>query len=279
MRLLIAGGFGYLGGRFAAHMSRSSTHKVVLGTRQSLSPPNWLPQSEVAKICWDSPDALREICANVDAIVHMAGMNAQESHADPVGALEFNGVATARLLQAAVQQRVKRFIYISSAHVYGNNLSGVITEETCPRSLHPYATSHRAGEDVVRAAQQNAEIEGVVVRLSNSFGAPVHKDVNTWMLLVNDLCRQAATSRRLELQSSGAQRRDFIPLTDACRAIEHLLEISADRLGAGLFNVTSGRSPTVLEVAGLVADRFYALTNSRPEIVRPAAKDNELTVQ
>ena len=77
-------------------------------------------------------------------------MNAQNCVTDPVAALEVNAVATARLLQAAIRQGAKRFIYLSTAHVYGSSLSGVITEETCPASLCPYAASHRAGEDVVR---------------------------------------------------------------------------------------------------------------------------------
>jgi len=87
------------------------------------------------------------------------------------------------------------------------------------------------------------------------------------MLLVNDLCRQAVTSQKMVLHSSGLQRRDFITLTDTCRAITHLLHIPADKIGDGLFNVGGAWSPTILEITQRVADRVHVVTSSRPEIL------------
>lgn len=268
MKLLITGGFGYLGGRLAQFLATDGGYEIRLGSRQYVAPPRWLPQAKVAQTQWDVPAVLGENCTGVDAVVHLAGMNAQDCAADSIAALEFNAVATARLLQAAIQQGVRRFVYLSTAHVYSSPLTGVITEKTCPVSLHPYATSHRAGEDVVRAAHQRGEIEGVVIRLSNAFGAPAHKDVNCWMLSVNDLCRQAVTSQRIMLRSSGMQRRDFIAVTDACRAIRHLLELPADKLGDGLFNVGGRWAPTVMQMTQRVAERICSITGDRPEILR-----------
>lgn len=275
MKLLITGGFGYLGGRLAQVLASQTDHEILLGTRQRVDPPSWLPQAKVTQTQWDSPAGLERICAGVDAVVHMAGMNAQDCATDSVAALEVNAVATGRLMQAAIRQGVKRFIYLSTAHVYGSPLTGVITEETCPVSLHPYATSHRAGEDMVRAAHQRGEIEGIVIRLSNAYGAPAHKDANCWMLLVNDLCRQAVTTKRIVLRSSGLQRRDFVTLTDACRAIRHLLELPADKLVDGLFNVGGAWSPTVLEMTQRVAERIHAATGQTPEILRKVDENIE----
>jgi len=256
-RILITGGFGYVGGRLSQFLSSRTDYEIVLGSRQQFEPPNWLRQAGVVRTEWDSPSGLQKICEGVNAVVHVAGMNAQDSAADPVAALEFNGAATGRLLQAAIRQGVKRFIYLSTAHVYGSPLLGVITEEACPISLHPYATSHRAGEDIVRAAHQRCEIEGIVIRLSNAFGTPAHKDANCWTLLVNDLCRQAVMTQCMVLRSSGSQRRDFITLTDTCRAIRHLLELANDKLGDGLFNVGGAWSPTIWELS--LALREFAI--------------------
>lgn len=269
MKLLITGGFGYLGGRLAQFLATQAGYAILLGSRQQAEPPPWLPQAKVAQTRWDSPTALGQICTGVDAVVHLAGMNAQDCTADPVAALELNAVATARLLQVAIRQGVKRFIYLSTAHVYGSPLTGVITENMCPVSLHPYATSHRAGEDVVLAAHHRGEIEGVVIRLSNSFGAPVHQDANCWILLVNDLCRQAVTTGRLVLRSAGLQRRDFVTLTDVSRAITHLIDLPARDVGNGVFNVGGAWSLTVMEITVSVADRCKAILGFRPEIRRP----------
>lgn len=277
MKLLITGGFGYLGGRLAQFLTSDSGDEIILGSRKQVEVPPSLSEAKVVRTRWDSLPSLEEICEGIDAIVHLAGMNAQDCMADPIAALEINAVATARLLQAAVRQGVKRFIYLSTSHVYCSPLTGIITEETCPVSTHPYATSHRAGEDVVRAAQESGMIEGIVIRLSNSFGAPLYKEANCWMLLVNDLSLQAVTTEKMVLRTSGRQRRDFITLTDTCRAIRHLLELPADNLGDGLYNVGGEWSPTVLEMTKIVAERIHKAMNIKPEITRKTDQNIEST--
>jgi UDP-glucose 4-epimerase len=279
MRILITGGFGYLGGRLAQFLANQAGYTVLLGSRQQTRPPDWLSHVEVIQTRWDSPASLEQICIGVNAAVHLAGMNAQDCTADPAAALEVNGLATARLLNAAIKQRVKRFIYLSTAHIYGNPLAGVITEETCPTNLHPYATSHRAGEDVVRAAHQRGEIEGIVIRLSNGYGTPTHKDANCWMLLINDLCRQAVITQEMVLRSTGLQRRDFVPLTDACRAIGHLLALPRQDLGRGIFNVGGKTASTVWEVACLIQKRCETTLGFLPQLNRVAPQADEAIVE
>lgn len=277
MRVLITGGLGYVGGRVGQMLAAEPAHDIVLGTRLHAEPLRGTPRTRVAHVRWDSLAGLEALCDGVDTIIHAAGSNADKCAADPVGALEFNGLATARLVQAAGRRQVKRFVYLSTAHVYGSPLAGTITEDTPPASLHPYATSHRAGEDAVREMHRRGPMAGVVIRLSNAYGAPASPGANCWTLLVNDLCRQAVSSGRMVLNSSGRQRRDFVPMTSVCRAIAHLAEVPAERLGNGLFNVGGGWSPTVLEMAQYVAGRVEAATGRRPE-VRPKpgpAEDGE----
>ena len=204
----------------------------------------------------------------MDTVVHLAGMNAQDSLSDPVAALEFNGLATARLLRAAIASGVRRFVHISTAHVYGSPLVGTISEMSATTSMHPYATSHRAGEDVVLFAQQRGDIEGVVLRVSNSFGPPAHVGADCWMLLVNDLCRQAVTSRRMVLRSTGTQHRDFIPLTDLCRAIGHMVGLPRAGVGDGLYNVGGRWAPTIIEMAERIADCCAEMYRFRPQVTR-----------
>ena len=254
MRILITGGFGFVGGRLAAHLAQAG-HHIVLGSRKNLTSPTWLPQAEVTQIAWNDVVALECSCRNVDVVIQAAGMNAQECAANPVAALGFNGVATANLVAAASGVGVRRFIYLSTAHVYANPLVGSITEETCPRNLHPYATSHLAGEHAVMSASQRGEIEGVVLRLSNAFGAPMDRDVNCWMLLINDLCRQAVQTRKLVLKTSGVQERNFIGLTEVCRIAERLAVDNGVPTQSGIFNVGAGESQSVLAIAQLIQQR------------------------
>jgi UDP-glucose 4-epimerase len=254
MRVLISGGTGYIGGRLAVHLSLVG-HKIVLGSRKVSGPPDWLPDAEIVQTKWDESDELSRICRDIDVVIHAAGMNAQDCLADPVSALEFNGVATARFVSAAAKAGVKRFIYLSTAHVYGSPLSGRISEDTCPKNLHPYATSHLSGEHALLASNDRREIQGIVFRLSNAFGAPVSKDSNSWNLLVNDLCRQAVEKKTLSLRSSGKDIRDFISLSKVCNVIELFVSSSFDTLEAGIFNLGTGYSSTVLNMARLIQQR------------------------
>jgi len=260
-KVLITGGFGYLGGRLAQFLASQDNYKILLGSRRQTQPPPWLQQAKVVETRWGSLKCLEEVCSGVDAIVHLAGMNAQDCAADPEAALEVNAVATTRLLQAAICQKVKRFIYMSTAHVYGSPLGGDITEKTNPTGVHPYASSHRAGEDAV---SQFREIEGIVIRLSNAYGTPVDKDVNCWMLLVNDLCKQAVQTGRLVLQTSGLQQRDFIGLTEVCRVTEHFSVGHSESKPAGVFNVGAGMSQSVLEIAQLIQKRCEQVLGFEP---------------
>ena len=278
MKILITGGFGYLGGRLAKELSESANYEICLSSRERENAPEWFPTATIINSQLDVTSYLRDITSGCDVIIHMAGMNALECASYPIKALEVNGVGTARLLDAAIQESVKRFIYISTAHVYGNPLTGTISEICCPNPVHPYATSHRTGEDVVLSAHQRGDIEGVVIRLSNTFGEPMDKNVDCWMLLVNDLCHQVVKNGYMKLRSSGLQRRDFITMNDACRAIHHLMIHPVENLDNGLFNIGGRWSPTVLGITNFIAERFYGLTGKKAVIIRNIEDQNNITM-
>lgn len=271
-RILVTGGMGLVGGRVAQTLAGQGG-SVILGSRRAQTTPSWLPTADVIEMDWMSTDSLIAACAGVDAIVHLAAMNDAECLRDPVAALEVNGVNTARLIEAAKVTGVARFIYFSTAHIYGSPLAGQIDEDTLPRCRHPYASSHRAAEDVVLAAGD--KLSSIVLRLSNGFGRPTHADVNSWMLLVNDLCLQAVTKGSMTLRSSGMQRRDFVTLHDVGVAVSHMLNLPDAKIGNGIFNIGGGHSMRVIDMAELIQSRCSALLGFKPEIIRPAPHANE----
>ena len=98
MKIIITGGFGYLGGRLAKHLACYNNYDIILATRQVAKTPDWLADVDVLNIKWESSSNLEHICKGVHTVIHMAGMNVQESFANPEKALEFNAVSTNRLL-------------------------------------------------------------------------------------------------------------------------------------------------------------------------------------
>lgn len=265
MRVLITGGYGLIGGRLADYLSQSG-YDILLGSRRLQPPPDWLPKAVHVQTNWDDESELEKICHDVDVIIHAAGMNANECFLHPAEALASNGVATARLVAAACRMKCRNFVYLSTAHVYASPLEGLIHEDVCPRNLHPYATSHLAGEFAVLHALAQGKMSGLVLRLSNSFGQPIHRNVDCWQLLVNDLCRQAVTNGKLVLRTTGMQQRDFICLTDVCQLIDNLVFKAADRMPIGILNLGRGYSTTVLDMARIIQKRCVRVLGFAPTL-------------
>lgn len=273
-KILITGGFGYVGGRVAQMLAKRKDVQIILGSRNKQSSPSWLNDASIIEMDWLSQHSLIQSCKDVDTVLHLAAMNDAECLRDPIAALEVNTVNTARLVEAAKTSGVQRFIYVSTAHVYGPKLVGRIDETTLPIGTHPYATSHRAAEDIVLASKTC--FVGIVLRLSNGFGVPADPDVNAWMLLTNDLCKQSVTLGSMTLRSYGLQQRDFVTLDDVARAVEHMLELPISKVGNGLFNVGSSSSMRVIDMVELIQSRCKKLFDFTPEIIRPKKDDNEM---
>ena len=277
-KILITGGLGYVGGRIIESLSKKSAFRLSIGTRRSeIVVPDLLRNGEVVQMDLESKESLDTACEGVRYVIHLAGLNEIDSASDPEKALAINGNGTLRLLGAAERSGVERFIYFSTAHVYGKPLEGTITEQTLPRPVHPYAISHRVAEDLVLAAHDSGSLIGIVLRLSNSFGTPNTPYANRWTLIVNDLCRQAVEKRELTLRSSGLEQRDFITLEDVGKAVVHFLDLPGRMCGDGLFNLGGECSMRIIDLAELVASRCLDVLGFLPEIKRVESRWDEFS--
>jgi UDP-glucose 4-epimerase len=265
MKFLITGGFGYVGGRLARHLA-SSGHEVFIGSRTFQPKPSWLVKGSIILMDWGDERSLLNACKNMDVIVHAAGMNAKECIESPELALQVNGVATGSLVSAASKQAVSQFIYLSSAHVYSEDPSGVISEEQSLTNLHPYATSKVAGERAAINGHSNVAMQTVVVRLANAIGVPLNKDVNCWMLVVNDLCKQAALDRRLVIRGPSNGVRNFITMTDVCMGLEFLVSNRQDCLHPLICNL-GDKTKTIGNIASAIKSIYLEEKGMDLEII------------
>ena len=210
-------------------------------------------------------------CAGVEAIVHLAGENEVEAARDPSGALSSTVMASMRLADAARVAGVPRVVYLSTVHVYGKRMApgATLTEDMRPEPRSAYAISRLASEHVTAGLAGRA-YELVILRLSNSVGAPLHPSVDRWSLVANDLARQGALDGRLALRTAGVQWCDFVSLDDVCAAIAAAARTSDTGLPPGTYNLGSGQARTVLDLAHLVQDAFEDRTGRRPPLEAPS---------
>jgi UDP-glucose 4-epimerase len=279
--ILITGGLGYVGGRVAQALARDREFDVTVTTRDpdASELPSWLPADRCIRLDMLNDAEITDAVSNADVIVHCAALNEIDSLRDAERALAVNVLGTLKLVTAAESAGVGRVIYFSTAHIYRAPLEGVIDETTVPRPVHPYAITHRAAEDIVLAATTRKTTTGVVLRLSNSIGAPISRRVNRWTLAGNDMCRQAVTTGEIRLKSAGLQQRDFIPLADVARATAHMIRLPAASLGDGCFNLGGDRSISIIDLAGMIRDRCTALFGVTPGIVRPEPLPSERSAE
>ena len=260
MNILITGGLGYVGGRVANYLKEKEPHTHILLTTRNKNRklPQWTERFTILEMNILDESSISNCLRDKDIniIIHLAVLNEIDSIKDPKLALEVNTKGTYRLLDLANKTGIKNFIYFSTFHVYGDVLESVITEETPTRPFHPYAISHRAAEDFVNYFKHYYGMKTLIFRLSNGYGYPMHKEVNRWTLVFNDLCKQAVTEGKILLRSSGRQYRDFILLHDVARAVHYFIFNIPNRWGNGLYNLGGNCSMSVLEVAQKISDVY-----------------------
>ncbi|MGE3974373.1 MAG: NAD-dependent epimerase/dehydratase family protein [Bdellovibrionales bacterium] len=270
LRVLITGATGYVGARLS-HSLLTKGMKVRMTSRKPLPP---LPVFEGAE--WASLDfaslnktSLSAALKNVDAVVHLAALNDQQCRENPELALRVNGFGTQQLLEAATENGVSQFLYFSTAHVYGTPLVGKFSEDSPTQPMSHYTITHRVAEDYVLASPLKKK---QVFRLSNAIGAPLLPETNCWMLLVNDLCRQAVKTGRLVLKTHGLQLRNFLSLAAVEDATFQTLQ--TPHSPEKIVNLV-GMNKSIREMAELIHQKAQKILNQSLVLEMPLASANE----
>ena len=267
--VLLTGGFGTLGGRISANLSKNPEINLRLASRQKRQPPSWAPKAEVCVVDFEDQNSIKQMLHEVTHVVHLAALNDYECRAEPERAQLVNVEYTRRVVEQAGQIKKLRFIYLSTIQVYGNSLTGVITETSPTDPQDAYSQTHLDAERIVEHAHNTQQLEGVRLRSANGFGAPMSPDAKIWQIIADDLCRQAVETKKLTLKSHGLQSRNFVPFTDVCSAVYHSLGMSPQQTGDGLFNLGGRKSLQIIQMAELVATRCGAVLGFTPKIEKP----------
>ena len=254
--VLITGGSGYLGGRISIHLEQLG-YQVRVG-KSIKSNSNGFP------VDLTDDHSINRACDGISFIIHLAALNAQSCSDNPEKALIVNSLGTLKLLKAAKKNKISKFLYFSTAHVYGSPLIGSINEELLPKPVHPYSITHRVAEDYVMEGVFRHGLSASVFRLTNAIGSPVTPHANCWMLVANDLCRQVVINNTIKVHSNRFLQRDFIPISSICSVVNSFLNSNA--LDGEIVNLSSGVSITLQSLTMLIADRSEVVLGFRPDI-------------
>jgi UDP-glucose 4-epimerase len=201
-------------------------------------------------------EQLNEAMKGIDTLIHLAGPDAHTISKNPDSIILEHLELTGRLVHAAEVNDIKNIIYFSTIHVYGKNLKGTITEATRPIPVHHFAKAHLEAESIIES--QTKKVVSVIVRCSNSFGAPYFENEKCWKLIVNDLCKSVFQNGKLIINSSGQDYRNFISVDYVVRAIYHLLELNNEKEIHNIYNLGSSTTVRIIDMARRIQKELKA---------------------
>jgi UDP-glucose 4-epimerase len=267
MKVLVTGAGGFLGSRIVKALS-SSDYTVTGATTKVGLGKNLQGEFELRRIDWDDTISLNEICVGQDAVIHTAGMNFVECAADPNRANNFNGKKTTELIEAASKNGVQSFIYLSTVHVYADPLVGNFFENSATTAKHAYATSHLLGEKGVLDKIEDNQISGKILRVGNTFGAPIlHGRGSPWNNLINECCKSLVETNKIEIKNNPNVERDYIPIGYLLMELELILQKKMNSR-AHIINLVSRNSRSIHEVVQIILRIFrdYSDFNVKPNV-------------
>jgi UDP-glucose 4-epimerase len=196
----------------------------------------------------------------IDAVIHFAGsIVVPESVADPLGYYLNNTVKSRALIAAAVKHKVPRFIFSSTAAVYGNPLTNPVFETAAPAPVSPYGTSKLMTEIMLRDSHAAYGIDYVALRYFNVAGADPKgrsgQSTPRATHLIKVAC-QTALGQRPYMEVFGTDYdtpdgtclRDYIHVSDLIAAHMDALKHLRGGGESGIFNCGYGKGYSVLEV-------------------------------
>jgi len=262
--IVVTGGLGYLGGRIASHALTQGQSIRIGSSRVTPSIPEALRGCECMYINVSDLSSLQKVCEGASHVIHLASLNATQCNDDPTEAHRINVLGTKNILQAAQDSGCSNFVYVSTAHVYGSPLQGNLNEDSPKNPTHPYAVTHLEAEQLVIDSGDNATLDTTILRLTNAVGSPIAEDANCWMLVVNDICRQIALSKKVQLRSSPSILRDYVPISSVCEIVLDILQ--NNKCKNDVLNVSSGKSITLQELMTLISERSLHVLGVEPSI-------------
>ncbi|HIJ17629.1 MAG TPA: NAD-dependent epimerase/dehydratase family protein [Thermoplasmata archaeon] len=194
----------------------------------------------------DAGDASRAV-SGVDVVVHCAAqVSVERSTEDPATDAHTNVLGTVNMLHASARSGVKRFVYISSAAVYGNPRSVPISEDHPTEPMSNYGASKLAGEKFTLAFGHTTPMEVVVMRPFNFYSSRADPK-SPYSGVITKFVERVRMGEPPMIEGDGQQTRDFIHARDV--AAMTVLLLAAEGVSGKVFNCGSGQSTSILELA------------------------------
>ncbi len=246
MLVLVTGGAGFIGSHTVEALLETGVGVRVLdnfstGKRQNL--PDH-PQLELQAGDIRNPQDVNAAMQGVTHVLHLAAqVSVQASVADPPASCTQNIYGFVNVLHAACQYRVQRFVYASSAAVYGVPEQVPLSEESRLAPISPYGLEKYVNEQYAALFASLYGFHSMGLRYFNVFG-PRQDPKSPYAGVISKFIERISENKPLIVFGDGLQTRDFIYVKDIAQANRAALEGT----GTGACNIATGQTWTLLQV-------------------------------
>ncbi|MBI4066029.1 NAD-dependent epimerase/dehydratase family protein [Candidatus Kaiserbacteria bacterium] len=252
MKVLVTGGAGFIGSHLVKLLANGGINVRVLdslihGQKEGLPKAVEFIQGDIR----DS-DAVKHAMQDITHIVHLAALvSVTESMTDPVSTNNVNVAGTENVLFSARESGAMRFVYATSAAVYGDEPSLPKKESSPLRPLSPYAVSKVINELQSDMYNRVFGLSTIGLRFFNVYGLgqsgnhPYASVIPRWIEMLKK-------EKSITIYGDGSQTRDFVHVRDVAEAIYSALMSDA----TGVFNVASGKETSLNDLLLIIKNKY-----------------------
>lgn len=193
---------------------------------------------------------VEHLVSQSDIIIHFAAeTHVARSIFDDMVFFETDVLGTQTIANAVLhnRKRIEKFIHISTSEVYGTALTPKMGEEHPLNPQSPYAAAKTGADRLVYSYITTYQIPAVIVRPFNIFGPHQHLEK-----LIPRFITSCILNEPLTIHGTGRSSRDFTYVEDLIRALDMIIVAPAKKVLGQVFNVGSGESHSVHEIANLI---------------------------
>ncbi|GJL66030.1 MAG: NAD dependent epimerase/dehydratase [Nitrospirales bacterium] len=255
-KMLVIGGAGFIGSHVIDQLLKEDVAQVVIydnfvrGSLDNLSEIIRDPRVKVYEAGGDicQTDILDSAMKGMDGVFHLAALWLLQCHEYPRAAFDVNVKGTFNVLEACVQNNVKRFVYSSSASVYGDAVEEPMTEEHPFNNKNFYGATKIAGEAMVRSFHYRYGLQAVGLRYMNVYG-PRQDYLGAYIAVIMKMLDAIDKGQGPTILGDGTEAFDFIAVEDCARA--NLCAMKSEVVDR-FYNVGTGTRTSLKELAELI---------------------------
>lgn len=246
-KILVTGGAGFIGSHLVDEFLDKNYYVIALDNLSNGSIDNLKQAYNNPKFKFIKGDILdKAVCQNtlkgIDIVFHLACLGVRHSLHSPYDNHRVNAEGTLNVLEAAMQNKVNKFFYISSSEIYGNVKSFPIKETDTPYPITVYGASKLAGEYYTNSYNKCYGLNTTVLRLFNNYGPRAHYKGDSGEVIPRTIVN-IVYGKSPVIFGDGSISKDFLYVKETVKILAQLLNI--EETSGKTFNIGTGEEITI----------------------------------